>query len=70
MRRIYVCTVVVCILLLAGSSCKKAYDYIREHPDDHLSFCHPTQIRSSSYYYSGLQDTLTFFYNSKGDPTI
>lgn len=57
------------MLLLAGSSCKKAYDYIREHPDDHLSFCRITRIRANSYYYPGLQDTLTFFYNAKGDPT-
>ena len=70
MRRIYVCTIGVCMLLLAGSSCKKAYDFIREHPDDHLSFCRITHIRGDGFFaYPGATDTLTFFYNAKGDPT-
>ncbi|HVU58173.1 MAG TPA: hypothetical protein VHD83_24100 [Puia sp.] len=69
MRRIRVCTISACIILFAGSSCKKAYDYIHSHPDDHISFCRPTHIRGAGYFaYPGYVDTLTFFYNAKGDP--
>ena len=69
MRRIYVCAIGACIMLLAGSSCKKAYDYIRDHPDDRVSFCHITHIRGVGFFpVLDSQDTLTFFYNAKGDP--
>jgi len=69
MKKKPLCAVGACIMLLAESSCRKAFDYICNNPDDHISFCRVTQIRGAGFFpYADVVDTLTFFYNAKGDP--
>ena len=54
------------VALLTFSSCRKVYDYIRDHPDAHDTLCRITQIRVMQPY--GVADTFNFNYNARGNP--
>jgi len=57
----------VIIILFTTTSCRKVFDYIRDHPDIHDTVCHITQINMLGL--TGKPDTFTVLYNTKGDPT-
>jgi len=69
MKQRHIHSIIACAMLLAGNSCKKAYDYIRQHPDDRISFCRIMQIRTPGGFDGGMPDTFDVTYNAKGDPT-
>lgn len=55
-----------CFVLSTAASCRKVYDYIRDHPDGHLDFCRVDTIRIK--HNDPLDDVLTVTYNKQGDP--
>jgi hypothetical protein len=66
MKKITLFTFTAFIILSTQSSCRKVYDYIREHPDGHESLCRITQIRLLGNAHE--HDTFNVIYNSQGDP--
>jgi hypothetical protein len=66
MKTITLFTLTVFIILCTQSSCRKVYDYIREHPDGHESLCRITQIRVVDY--ANTLDTFDITYNAQGNP--
>ena len=54
------------ISLISQSSCRKVYDFIRDHPDAHDSLCRITRIYARGYF--GHPDTFNIAYNAKGSP--
>jgi len=53
-------------MLSTATSCRKAFDFIRDHPDAHASFCRVDTIRIK--FDNPSDDVLTVTYNKKGDP--
>ena len=64
----------VVLVLLSFSSCKKVWDYVKDHPNDTADNCRIENIYFTQYYYSGpfdtpdllFDDTASFKYNSQG----
>jgi hypothetical protein len=57
---------VALLILPALSSCRKVYDYIRDHPDAHDTLCRVTKLNVRGAL--GNEDEFTISYNAKGDP--
>ena len=53
-------------MLSTATSCRKAFDFIRDHPGAHASFCRVDTIRIK--FDNPSDDVLTVTYNKKGDP--
>ena len=66
MKKFTLFTLTIFIVLCTQSSCRKVYDYIRDHPDGHDSLCRITQIKAVDFY--GFNDTFNITYNRKWDP--
>jgi len=66
MKKITLFTLTVFIILCTQSSCRKVYDYIRDHPNGHESLCRITQLRLLGYAHE--HDTFNVIYNSQGNP--
>lgn len=62
------------LVLLSFSSCKKVWDYVKDHPNGTADNCRIENIYFTQYYYSGpfdtpdllFDDTASFKYNSRG----
>lgn len=54
------------LMLSSLSSCRKVYDFIRDHPDARVSLCRVDTIRFNRD--NTFDDMLTVTYNKKGDP--
>ena len=63
MSKFLLCALAVLILL---PSCRKAYDYIREHPDAHDTLCRVIKLNVRGVL--GNPDEFTISYNAKGNP--
>ncbi len=57
---------ITCMALLSLSSCRKVYDYIREHPDAYQPPCRVTNFRVLSV--NGAHSNFVISYNGKGNP--
>ena len=57
----------VIILITTTSSCRKVFDYIRDHPDAHDSLCRVTKINVTGAFND--PDEFDISYNNKGNPT-
>ena len=66
MKKITLFTLTVFIILSTQSSCRKVYDYIRDHPDGHDSLCRITQLRLLGHAHE--HDTFNVIYNAQGNP--
>jgi hypothetical protein len=55
------------VTLLVLSSCRKVYDFIRDHPDAHDSLCRITKINLTGAFNEA--DEFDISYNDKGNPT-
>ena len=56
-----------CITLLTVPSCRKVYDFIRDHPDAHDSLCRITTLTLTGAFNDS--EIINISYNAKGDPT-
>lgn len=54
------------LILSTLPSCRKVFDYIKDHHDAHDTLCRITQIRVRGYF--GHPDTVNITYDAKGNP--
>ena len=54
------------LILAALPSCRKVYDFIRDHPDAHENFCRVSKLTIRGAL--GDPDLFIFSYNAKGNP--